>query len=239
MASQSSDMASTPVAVLPAGGRIINDLIDPAGHRLYLTASERAAFLAAAAKADREVRTFCEVLHTTGCRISEALALTVRRVDLDARVLVFETLKKRRPGVFRTVPVPAPLLDTLDLVHGLREARKKPGDRLLWEWSRTTAWRDVKGVMRAASIEGPQATPKGLHHGYGVGDRRGCAAQHAVEMDGPRRDRDDGDLRQRPGRGAALYRRAHVALTPDPEQTIFRVRKISMPLHFSCARMTF
>ncbi|MBB4000825.1 tyrosine-type recombinase/integrase [Aureimonas pseudogalii] len=146
----------------------MNDLIDPDGHRLYLTASERAAFLAAAAKADREVRTFCEVLHTTGCRISEALALTMRRVDLDARVLVFETLKKRRAGVFRAVPVPAPLLDTLDLVHGLREARKRPGDPLLWEWSRTTAWRDVKGVMRAAGIEGPQATPKGLRHGYGV-----------------------------------------------------------------------
>lgn len=145
-----------------------NDLIDPAGHRLYLTAAERAAFLAAAAKADREVRTFCEVLHYTGCRISEALALTVRRVDLDAQVLVFETLKKRRPGVFRAVPVPAPLLDTLDLVHGLREARKKSGDPLLWAWSRTTAWRDVKGVMRAAGIEGPQATPKGLRHGYGV-----------------------------------------------------------------------
>ncbi|MBB4000479.1 tyrosine-type recombinase/integrase [Aureimonas pseudogalii] len=61
-----------------------------------------------------------------------------------------------------------PSSDTLDLVHGLREARKKQGDPLLWEWSRTTAWRDVKGVMRVAGIEGPQATPKGLRHGYGV-----------------------------------------------------------------------
>ncbi|WP_062213081.1 hypothetical protein [Aureimonas sp. AU12] len=84
-------MASTPVAFLRAGVRAINDLINPAGHRLYLTASERAAFLAAAAKGDREVRTYCEVLHIAGCRISEALALTVRRVDLDARFLVFET----------------------------------------------------------------------------------------------------------------------------------------------------
>lgn len=65
----------------------MSDLIDPQGHRLYLTAAERSAFLAAAAKAPREVRSFCEVLHFTGCRISEALALTVKRVDLDGQSL--------------------------------------------------------------------------------------------------------------------------------------------------------
>ena len=146
----------------------MNELIDTSGRRLYLTAGERAAFLAAAAKAPRETRTFCEVLHYTGCRISEALALTTRRIDLDGQVLVFETLKKRRPGVFRAVPVPAHLLDTLDLVHGIREARGRRESFFLWSWSRTTAWRDVKAVMTAAGIEGPQATPKGLRHGYGV-----------------------------------------------------------------------
>lgn len=146
----------------------MNELIDTSGRRLYLTASERAAFLAAAAKVPRETRTFCEVLHYTGCRISEALALTTHRVDLDGQVLVFETLKKRRGGIFRAVPVPAQLLDTLDLVHGIREAQGRRESFLLWGRSRTTAWRDVKAVMTAAGIEGPQATPKGLRHGYGV-----------------------------------------------------------------------
>ena len=80
----------------------MSELIDPAGNRLYLTAAERAAFLIAAEKAEREVRSFCEVLHFTGCRISEALALTVSRVDLDGQALVFETLKKRRRGVYGT-----------------------------------------------------------------------------------------------------------------------------------------
>lgn len=51
----------------------MSDLIDPYGHRLYLTAAERSAFLAAAAKAPREVRSFCEVLHFTGCRISDRI----------------------------------------------------------------------------------------------------------------------------------------------------------------------
>jgi integrase len=66
------------------------------GRRLYLTEEERRAFIAAAAKAPREVRTFCGVLHATGCRISEALALTADRIDLAGRVIVFESLKKRK-----------------------------------------------------------------------------------------------------------------------------------------------
>ena len=96
-------------------------LYDPQGNRLYLTADERAAFMEAASRADRPVRTLCSVLHFTGCRISEALSLTPRRVDLSGRAIVFETLKKRRTGVFRTIPVPPSLLDSLDMVHGIRE----------------------------------------------------------------------------------------------------------------------
>ena len=100
-------------------------LHDPTGKRLYLTAEERQAFLVAAAKAARPVRTLCGVLHTTGCRISEALALTPERVDLPGKAVVFESLKKRRRGVYRAVPVPPGLLDELDLVHGVREAQRR------------------------------------------------------------------------------------------------------------------
>jgi hypothetical protein len=41
------------------------DLFDPQGRRLYVTAAERAAFLAAAAKAPRKVRSLCLTLHYT------------------------------------------------------------------------------------------------------------------------------------------------------------------------------
>src|SRR3954451_9020334 len=78
-------------------------LFDAEGRRLYVTEDERRAFVAAA-KAPREVRTFCSVLHATGCRISEALALTGQQIDLSGRVVVFESLKKRRRGVYRAVP---------------------------------------------------------------------------------------------------------------------------------------
>src|SRR3982750_3282066 len=100
-------------------------LFDAEGRRLYVTEDERRAFIAAAPKAPREVRTFCGVLHATGCRISEALALSADRIDLSGRVIVFESLKKRRSGVFRAVPVPPELLDALDLVHGIREAQRR------------------------------------------------------------------------------------------------------------------
>jgi len=93
-------------------------LFDQTGHRKYLTAEERDAFLSTAESAPREVRTFCAVLAHTGCRI-------------------FETLKKRQPGNYRAVPVPDLLLQTLDLVHGVRDAqRRRDGGRYqrLWPW---------------------------------------------------------------------------------------------------------
>ena len=85
------------------------------GSRKYLTAGERADFLRQAERADRQVRTLCMTLAYAGCRLSEALALTADRVDLSAGVLTIESLKKRRTGVFRTVPVPPALLETLDM----------------------------------------------------------------------------------------------------------------------------
>jgi integrase/recombinase XerD len=145
-------------------------LHDRQGHRLYLTTEERAAFLAAAQHFPREVRTFCVLLHDTGCRVSEALALTADRVDFSAKALTFETLKKRKRGVFRVVPVPDATLDLLAMVHGLRERKQRQQKTArLWPWSRVTAWRRVLEVMDAAQIaDGPHKCPKGLRHGYGV-----------------------------------------------------------------------
>jgi len=141
------------------------------GARKYLTAGERDSFLRAAERADRQVRTLCMTLTYAGCRLSEALALTVDRVDLAAGVLVIESLKKRRTGLYRVVPVPPALLEALDMVHGIRElqgGRGKRQDIPLWPWSRMTGWRAVHAVMDAAGLDGPQASPKGLRHGFGV-----------------------------------------------------------------------
>jgi integrase len=141
------------------------------GARKYLTAGERAVFLQEADVSERQVRTLCMTLAYAGCRLSEALALTADRVDLAAGVLIFETLKKRTDGIFRAVPVPPALLDTLDMVYGIREAqarRSKGRGERLWPWSRMTGWRAVHAVMQAAGLDGPHASPKGLRHGFGV-----------------------------------------------------------------------
>ena len=140
------------------------------GARKYLTAGERDRFLREAELADRQVRTLCMTLAYTGCRLSEALALTVDRVDLAGAVLVFESLKKRRSGIYRAVPVPPALLETLDMVHGVRElqSRGKAQGVLIWPWSRMTGWRAVHEIMAAARLDGPHASPKGLRHGFGV-----------------------------------------------------------------------
>jgi integrase len=139
-------------------------LYDYTGRRKYLTPAERQEFLRAAENAPKAVRTFCATLAYTGCRLSEALALTATRVDVSAGVLIFESLKKRRKGIYRAVPVPPALLETLEAVHDLGAM----GDARLWGWSRTTGWRRVREVMAAASILGPCATPKGVRHGFGI-----------------------------------------------------------------------
>jgi integrase/recombinase XerD len=157
-------------------------LYDEDGQRKYLTPGERDAFLKAAEDAPREIRTFCGTLVYSGCRITEALELTADRVDLKGGVLVFESLKKRKRGVYRAVPVPPGFLDTLNLVHNL-QAVKKRKDRgrgvLLWKWCRTTAWSRVSEIMKTAGISGPHATPKGLRHAFGI---KGVSSQVPLNM---------------------------------------------------------
>ena len=116
------------------------------------------------------------MIYYTGCRISEALALTPERIDWEEDTITFESLKKRNTGVFRSVPVPSSLVDILDLVHGLRQA---PPKQRLWEWSRMTAYRKVKAVMAAAGLDGVKATPKGLRHAFGV-----ACNQKGVQLNG-------------------------------------------------------
>jgi len=149
-------------------------LFDVGGNRLYLNSDERKAFLKAAELQKREVKALCQVLHYTGCRVSEALELTPKRVDHSEQTLRFRSLKKRDKVVYRDVPVPPLLLTTLDDVFGIKDIlgkkRSQKRDESLWGWrSRTHAWRLVKKVMDKAEIpEGAHKTTKGLRHGYGV-----------------------------------------------------------------------
>ncbi|GFO75932.1 hypothetical protein BPLS_P3423 [Bathymodiolus platifrons methanotrophic gill symbiont] len=108
----------------------MNELFTSSGKRKYLTQDETTRFLEIANIQERaELRTFCLVLVYTGCRPSEALALTAENIDLSEKTIIFKTLKQRDNVRFRAVPVPDSVLNALELVHGIRKAQrvqKKP-----------------------------------------------------------------------------------------------------------------
>ncbi len=140
------------------------------GCRKYLNPEERRLVLRVATGLGNDVGLFCWVLVETGCRISEALALTWRSIDIDNGAIIFSCLKKRRAGVFRSVPVSEALAISLDRRFRIRERMRKASatETRLWDWCRMTAWRYVRDVMNAAGVHGPQASPKGLRHGFGI-----------------------------------------------------------------------
>ena len=139
-------------------------MFDRRGSRKYLNNAERRAFLRAIKhEPDKAQRAFCLTLFHTGCRISEALNLTAERIDLTSKELVFETLKRRRRGVFRAVPIPDSLVKMLGQLVGKNNSLAR-----VWNFSRATAYRLVKGCMARAGILGGMASPKGLRHGFAV-----------------------------------------------------------------------
>ena len=145
-------------------------LHDRAGARKYLTVFERRRFAATAQKMPRKVSLFCLLIMWSGCRISEALAITALSFDLETGTVALLTLKRRRKGVIRQVPLPPQIINELSAEFDLPGRLKDPqlAAERLWGWSRTTAWRWVKKVMHQAAIFGPAAMPKGLRHAFGV-----------------------------------------------------------------------
>lgn len=142
-------------------------LFDSNGGRKYLTRREAAALLSAVRQADWQTRLFCQLLNHTGCRLSEALAVTRRHLDPETGRVIFRTLKRRSKTVYRGVPVPARFMNEL-----VKFAAAHDADQRLFPWSRQTGWRRIRTLMAQTGIVGPQASPKGFRHGFGC---------HAIE----------------------------------------------------------
>src|SRR5262249_50826228 len=131
-------------------------MFDRQGSRKYLNWPEREAYFRAVRKeSDLLRRTFCLTLFHTGCRVSEALDLDPDRIDFTERAVVFETLKQRQRGMFRSVPIPDALVEHFEGLF----ARGRP-ESLVWPYSRTTAYRIIKQRMAEAHIIGVKACPK-------------------------------------------------------------------------------
>ncbi|MCG8208220.1 site-specific integrase [Tenacibaculum finnmarkense genomovar finnmarkense] len=146
-------------------------LFDTGGNRLYLNSTEMDKFLKLAKEQHPKLRTLAETMAYTGCRISEALQLSVRSIERDSNRIIFNSLKKRRGDIFRTVPVPDQLIDLLTIGHNLIKKQKntKEAKTLLWKWSRQHAYELIRKLMIEAGIsEGKHRSPKGLRHAYGV-----------------------------------------------------------------------
>ena len=158
-------------------------LFGRSGSRKYLNAAERRRFIAAAWRAPPSVRSFCLMLGWSGGRISEVLALTPAAIDLESGVANIETLKRRKRGAVRQVPLPREVLGELNRVFRIRKRQRDPAfaDEPLWRWSRTTAWRRVKDLMSAVGIAGVHASPKGLRHGFGVNAFQARVPPHLIQ----------------------------------------------------------
>lgn len=139
-------------------------MFDREGNRKYLNWPERERFYQVVLREpDAARKAFCLTLFHTGCRISEALNLTPDRVDRSEQSLVFETLKRRKSGYFRSVPIPESLIELFDKmgVDGVTNAR-------VWSFSRVTGYRIIKAMMAEAGITGVKASPKGLRHSHAI-----------------------------------------------------------------------
>ena len=158
-------------------------LYGPTGGRKYLNAAERRRFTKAANRAEPATQLFCLVLGWSGGRISEVLALTAAAIDIESGVANIQTLKRRKRGIVRQVPLPRDTLRELNRFFKLRLMQRDPhlAVERLWAWSRTTAWRRVKQVMVAAGISGTPAMPRGLRHSFGVNAFQSNVPPHLVQ----------------------------------------------------------
>jgi integrase len=134
------------------------------GQRKYLTRVEMDSFLKKAKERNIDVGIFCEIIASTGCRITEALQLTKKNVDFQEGVLIVRSLKKRGRRIFRAIPLPPTLLRRLKSWISKTWA----DDTRMFPWSRMTGYRRVCEVMEEAGIRGAYATPKGLRHAFGI-----------------------------------------------------------------------
>lgn len=137
------------------------------GSRKYLNSFERRAFINYSETLSDKDAIFCRILCETGCRISEALNLTFSQIDLQNKSIRFETLKKRKVGVYRSVPISDSFIRKI--TRFCRTDGWPNGDNIkIWNMSRMTAYRLVVRVMNESGIYGRHAMPRGLRHGFAV-----------------------------------------------------------------------
>ncbi len=146
--------------------KTVISLRDKKGQRKYLNQTERLRFLESSKGYRTDIKLFSLLLYYTGARIAEIHHLKTDSIDFSNKTIVIESLKKRKKGIFREIPLPSDLLEELrsyidDLDYDALETS-------LWSFSLRTASRHVKRVMLKAKISGVQSCARGLRHGFAV-----------------------------------------------------------------------
>lgn len=137
------------------------------GQRKYLNQIERLRFLEVTKKKDIDIRLFSQLLFFTGARIAEVHNLTSINLDFSNKAVVIETLKKRKRGIYREIPLPDFLLEDLKTYINGKKQRNKSSSKLWW-FSLRTASRHIKSLILEADITGVRGCARGLRHGFAV-----------------------------------------------------------------------
>jgi len=141
-----------------------NSLYDQEGNRKYLNASERQVFYGVVIRMEDDQKSlFLLLLFWSGVRISEALSITAGSIDYEDQALIVRSLKKRDKLIYRRIPLPPDLIDRLK-----KFSEQFPHQKELFPWSRRTASRYVKSIMKACHLTGSKACAKGLRHSFAV-----------------------------------------------------------------------
>ncbi|WP_417799194.1 tyrosine-type recombinase/integrase [Tenacibaculum sp.] len=142
-------------------------LHDSKGQRKYLNHAERLRFLKCTASRPVAIKLFCQLLYYTGARIAEIHNLTVDSLDLSNKTVVLETLKKRKRGIYREIPLPDFLLENLETyIHEIKQGEESY--QRLWSFSLRSASRHIKTIMIEAGITGVRGCARGLRHGFAI-----------------------------------------------------------------------
>lgn len=137
------------------------------GQRKYLNQEERLRFFEVTQGYDLPKRLFCQLLFYTGARIAEIHNLRTDSIDQANKTVVLETLKKRKRGIYREIPLPVAILKQLEsYIHTL--VSKKQSVIPLWNFSLRTGSRLIKSTMKRAGITGVRSCARGLRHGFAV-----------------------------------------------------------------------
>ncbi len=66
------------------------------------------------------------------------------------------------------MPLPGAFIQKLERIHAVRALKSRHSADQLWNFSRSTGWRRMQQVMKAAKVAGIRASSRGLRHSYGV-----------------------------------------------------------------------